>query len=85
MGQSRGVELWRTSRANCCYAPPPGGEKRWISEERFLHALNFCMLLPGPEAHQLAIKEPTGDSVRCFGFFYRCYDLIPSCGAAHQD
>jgi chromate transporter len=29
-------------------------EKRWISEQRFLHALNFCMLLPGPEAQQLA-------------------------------
>ena len=29
--------------------------KRWISEQRFLHALNFCMLLPGPEATQLAI------------------------------
>ncbi len=29
-------------------------EKRWISEERFLHALNYCMLLPGPEAQQLA-------------------------------
>jgi chromate transporter len=29
-------------------------EKKWISEERFLHALNFCMLLPGPEAMQLA-------------------------------
>jgi len=29
-------------------------EKRWISEARFLHALNFCMLLPGPEAQQLA-------------------------------
>ncbi len=28
--------------------------KRWIGEERFLHALNFCMLLPGPEATQLA-------------------------------
>jgi len=28
-------------------------EKKWIGEERFLHALNFCMLLPGPEAHQL--------------------------------
>ena len=28
--------------------------RRWISEERFLHALNFCMLLPGPEAQQLA-------------------------------
>jgi chromate transporter len=30
-------------------------KKRWISENRFLHALNFCMLLPGPEAQQLAI------------------------------
>jgi chromate transporter len=29
-------------------------EKRWISEERFLHALNYTMLLPGPEAQQLA-------------------------------
>ena len=29
--------------------------RRWISEKRFLHALNFCMLLPGPEAIQLAI------------------------------
>lgn len=29
--------------------------RRWISEGRFLHALNFCMLLPGPEATQLAI------------------------------
>lgn len=30
-------------------------EKRWIGQQRFLHALNFCMLLPGPEAQQLAI------------------------------
>src|SRR3546814_14204740 len=30
-------------------------EKRWISEARFLHALNYCMLLPGPEAQQLAV------------------------------
>jgi chromate transporter len=29
-------------------------EKKWISENRFLHALNYCMLLPGPEAQQLA-------------------------------
>jgi chromate transporter len=29
-------------------------EKRWVSERRFLHALNYCMLLPGPEAQQLA-------------------------------
>jgi chromate transporter len=30
-------------------------EKRWIGERRFLHALNYCMLLPGPEATQLAV------------------------------
>jgi chromate transporter len=30
-------------------------ERRWIGERRFLHALNYCMLLPGPEAQQLAI------------------------------
>ncbi len=30
-------------------------KKKWISEDRFLHALNYCMVLPGPEAQQLAI------------------------------
>ena len=30
-------------------------ERKWIGEQRFLHALNYCMLLPGPEAQQLAI------------------------------
>src|SRR5919206_860255 len=30
-------------------------EKKWVGEARFLHALGYCMLLPGPEAHQLAI------------------------------
>src|SRR5262245_31515855 len=29
-------------------------EKRWVGERRFLHALSYCMLLPGPEAQQLA-------------------------------
>src|SRR3974390_3945266 len=29
-------------------------EKRWVSESRFMHALNYCMLLPGPEGQQLA-------------------------------
>ena len=28
--------------------------RRWLSERRYLHALNYCMLLPGPEATQLA-------------------------------
>src|SRR5476651_2409346 len=30
-------------------------KKKWISQDRFLHALNYCMLLPGPEALQLVI------------------------------
>lgn len=30
-------------------------EQRWLGEKRFLHALNYCMLLPGPEAMQLAV------------------------------
>src|SRR2546423_4910182 len=30
-------------------------QRRWISDARFLHALSYCMLLPGPEAQQLAI------------------------------
>src|SRR6478735_3270249 len=30
-------------------------DKRWLGERRFLHALSYCMLLPGPEAQQLAI------------------------------
>jgi chromate transporter len=30
-------------------------ERKWVTEEKFLQALNYCMLLPGPEAHQLAI------------------------------
>lgn len=30
-------------------------QKKWISDRKFLHALNYCMLLPGPEAQQLAI------------------------------
>src|SRR5688500_93165 len=30
-------------------------QKRWIGQRRFLHALSYCMLLPGPEAQQLAI------------------------------
>ena len=29
-------------------------EKKWVSEERFMHAMNYCMVLPGPEAQQLA-------------------------------
>jgi chromate transport protein ChrA len=31
-------------------APHAGRREKWVDEQRFLHALNFCMLLPGPEA-----------------------------------
>src|SRR6059058_2295014 len=52
--------------------------RRWISERRFLHALNYCMLLPGPEATQLAIYvgwllHKTAGGVVAGAFF-----LIPS-------
>ncbi|WP_188261891.1 chromate efflux transporter [Azospirillum tabaci] len=65
-----GVGLWEAVRvwariAALSFGGPAGqiammhrvvvDEKRWIGEERFLHALNYCMLLPGPEAQQLAV------------------------------
>jgi chromate transporter len=60
------VEATRTwARIGCLSFGGPAGqiavmhrilveEKRWIGEQRFLHALSYCMLLPGPEAQQLA-------------------------------
>ena len=59
-------ELVRVSaRIGCLSVGGPAGqialmhrelveERRWITEEQYLHALNFCHLLPGPEAQQLA-------------------------------
>jgi hypothetical protein len=39
-------------------------ERRWIGEQRFLHALNYCMLLPGPEAQQLAtLRGRSGNEI----------------------
>jgi chromate transporter len=32
--------------------------RRWVSDNRFLHALHYCMLLPGPEAHRPAPERP---------------------------
>jgi len=48
--------------------------RRWISEERFLHALNYCMVLPGPEAQQLAtyigwLMHRTAGGLVAGGFF----------------
>jgi chromate transporter len=48
--------------------------RRWLSEERFLHALNYCMLLPGPEAQQLAtyigwLMHRTWGGIVAGGFF----------------
>ena len=43
----------RRGRSRCCIGRW-WEERRWIGERRFLHALNFCTLLPGPEAQQLA-------------------------------
>jgi len=58
------VKVW--ARIGCLSFGGPAGQialmhkelvedRRWIGEQRFLHALNYCMLLPGPEAQQLAI------------------------------
>ncbi|WP_157669443.1 chromate efflux transporter [Chitinibacter sp. GC72] len=64
-----GVSFWQAFRfwlrLGCVSFGGPAGQiaimhqelvekRRWISERRFLHALNYCMLLPGPEAQQLA-------------------------------
>ena len=69
-GESHGVSLGEATRvwlrvAALSFGGPAGQiavmhrilveEKHWIGETRFLHALNYCMLLPGPEAHQLAV------------------------------
>ena len=49
-------------------------KKRWISERRYLHALNYCMVLPGPEAQQLAtyigwLMHRTGGGIIAGGLF----------------
>lgn len=56
-------------------------EKKWISEARFLHALNFCLLLPGPEAQQLAtyvgwLMHGTAGGLVAGGLF-----ILPGCVA----
>ena len=64
-GVSWGEAFWTWTRVAALSFGGPAGqiavmhriiveEKRWVSEARFLHALNYCMLLPGPEAQQLA-------------------------------
>ena len=56
--------------------------RRWISNARFLHALNFCMLLPGPEAQQLAtyigwlLHRARGAFVAGLGFILPAFFLI---------
>ena len=63
-GMAEAFRVW--TRIGCLSFGGPAGqialmhkelveERRWIGEQRFLHALNYCMLLPGPEAQQLAI------------------------------
>lgn len=57
-------------------------QKRWISESRFLHALNYCMLLPGPEAQQLAtyigwlMHRTTGGLVAGILFFLPSFFML---------
>ena len=47
-------QLWRPSRADCNHAPRSGGGKTLDLGKAFFAALNYCMILPGPEAQQLA-------------------------------
>ena len=50
-----GSELWRAAAGQIAVMHRIlVEEKRWVSDNRFLHALNYCTLLPGPEAQQLA-------------------------------
>jgi chromate transporter len=56
-------------------------EKRWISESRFLHALNYCMLLPGPEAQQLAtyvgwLMHRTLGGIMALSWIYALYGKV---------
>src|SRR6185437_15978501 len=57
-------------------------EKRWISEPRFLHALNYCMLLPGPEAQQLAtyvgwLIHPGIICIMALSYVYALWGQVP--------
>lgn len=52
--------------------------RRWISEKRFLHALNYCMLLPGPEAQQLATYIGWLMHKTCGGIVAGTLFLLPS-------
>jgi chromate transporter len=53
-------------------------KKQWISESRFLHALNYCMFLPGPEAQQLAIYVGWLLHRTIGGIFAGAFFVIPS-------
>src|SRR5262249_13229708 len=55
-------------------------EEHWVSESRFLHALNYCMLLPGPEAKQLAVAlfvVPGIISIMALSYVYAAYGNVP--------
>jgi len=64
-------------------------KRRWISEHRFLHALNYCMLLPGPEATQLAIyiawllHGVTGGIIAGVLFFLPGFAVLAALAAAY--
>jgi len=61
-----------------------GRERKWIDEPRFLHALNFCMLLPGPEAQKACDLHRLGVARRAGGqppAFCLCCQVPSSCWA----
>jgi chromate transport protein ChrA len=55
LDQGRGLELRRPRQPDRGYASVFGEQKKWIGEQRFLHAPNYCMKLTGPEAQKLAM------------------------------
>lgn len=66
-------------------------KRRWISERRFLHALNYCMLLPGPEAIQLAVyigwlmHRVRGGVMAGLLFFLPSFFLLVALGYVYLD
>src|SRR6187397_2808869 len=62
-------------------------EKKWVGESRFLHALSYCMLLPGPEAQQLAtyigwlFVVPGIVSILALSYVYAAYGNVAAVAA----
>ncbi len=88
--QREWIAAWATVAANS-FGGPAGQiavmhdeiveRRKWIGEERFLHALNYCMLLPGPEAQQLATYLGWLLRGRAGGLFAGALFILPGFGS----